>query len=63
VVCDTAGTTAEKLRNAACGVLSAFKVPAVWLLLDSDDPIPRGPTGKVDTRRLRELFHASHFSE
>ena len=37
-------------------MLSSFKVPTVWLLVDSDDTIPRGPTGKVDVRRLRELL-------
>jgi hypothetical protein len=31
-------------------------VPTVWLLLDSEDPIPRGTTGKVDVRRLRALL-------
>jgi acyl-CoA synthetase (AMP-forming)/AMP-acid ligase II len=56
VVCDTAATTAEKLRASARAVLSSFKVPTVWLLVDSDDTIPRGPTGKVDVRRLRELL-------
>ncbi|SPM35689.1 Acyl-CoA synthetase (AMP-forming)/AMP-acid ligase II [Mycobacterium rhizamassiliense] len=48
--------TAEQLRDRARGLLSAFKVPAVWLLLDSDDDVPRGGTGKVDVRRLRELL-------
>src|SRR5271168_2504421 len=56
VVCDTAATTAEKLRASARTVLSSFKVPTVWLLVDSDDTIRRGPTGKVDVRRLRELL-------
>ena len=56
VVCDTAATTAEELRASARTVLSSFKVPTVWLLVDSDDTIPRGPTGKVDVRRLRELL-------
>jgi acyl-CoA synthetase (AMP-forming)/AMP-acid ligase II len=56
VVCDTAATTAEALRASARTVLSSFKVPTVWLLVDSDDTIPRGPTGKVDVRRLRELL-------
>ena len=56
VVCDTAATTAEKLRASARAALSSFKVPTVWLLVDSDDTIPRGPTGKVDVRRLRELL-------
>jgi acyl-CoA synthetase (AMP-forming)/AMP-acid ligase II len=56
VVCDTAAMTSEKLRASARTVLSSFKVPTVWLLVDSDDTIPRGPTGKVDVRRLRELL-------
>jgi acyl-CoA synthetase (AMP-forming)/AMP-acid ligase II len=48
--------TADELRNAAHALLSAFKVPTVWLLLDSDDDIPRGGTGKVDTHRLRDML-------
>jgi hypothetical protein len=28
----------------------------VWLLVDSDDDVPRGTTGKVDVRRLRALL-------
>jgi acyl-CoA synthetase (AMP-forming)/AMP-acid ligase II len=56
VVCDTAATTAEQLRGRARGLLSSFKVPTVWLLLDSDDAIPRGSTGKVDVARLREML-------
>jgi hypothetical protein len=28
----------------------------MWLLVDSDDAIPRGSTGKVDARRLRDLL-------
>ncbi len=56
VVCDTAATTIEHLRRSARGLLSSFKVPTVWLLLDTDDTIPRGPTGKVDVGRLREML-------
>ncbi|WP_216894247.1 class I adenylate-forming enzyme family protein [Nocardia alni] len=56
VVCDTTATTADRLRSAAREVLSSFKVPTVWLLLDSDDRIPRGSTGKVDISGLRALF-------
>jgi len=56
VVCNTAANTAEQLRVAARKLLSSFKVPTTWLLVDSDDTIPRGPTGKVDARRLRELL-------
>lgn len=55
VVC-AAPTTADELRVAAKRVLSAFKVPTVWLLTDSDDAIPRKATGKVDVRALRELL-------
>jgi acyl-CoA synthetase (AMP-forming)/AMP-acid ligase II len=56
VVCDTATVTAEQLRGAARSLLSSFKVPTLWLLVDSDDAIPRGPTGKVNPRRLREML-------
>jgi acyl-CoA synthetase (AMP-forming)/AMP-acid ligase II len=47
---------ADDLRAAARKRLSAFKVPTVWLLVDSDDDIPRGTTGKVDVRKLRALL-------
>jgi len=56
VVCDTAANSAEQLRTAARKLLSSFKVPTIWLLVDSDETIPRGSTGKVDVRRLRELL-------
>ena len=56
VVCDTAANTAEQLRTAARKLLSSFKVPTIWLLVDSDETIPRGPIGKVDARRLREML-------
>jgi len=63
VVCDTAAHSAEQLRAAARKLLSSFKVPTIWLLVDSDDTITRGPTGKVDARRLRELIkNSSHSS-
>ncbi len=52
-------TTVDELRAEARQVLSSFKVPTVWLLLDSDDDVPRGSTGKVDLRRLRELLVAT----
>ncbi|WP_406814664.1 class I adenylate-forming enzyme family protein [Mycobacterium sp. M23085] len=54
VVCR--GLTAEQLRGSARSLLSAFKVPTVWLLLASDDDVPRGGTGKVDIRRLRAML-------
>ena len=43
---------ARRARN----LLSSFKVPTVWLLVESDDDVPRGGTGKVDVPRLRELL-------
>jgi acyl-CoA synthetase (AMP-forming)/AMP-acid ligase II len=54
VVCE--GYTPDALRAEARTKLSAFKVPTVWRLLASDDDIPRGTTGKVDVRRLRQLL-------
>jgi len=51
-----ADSSVEELRGAARKRLSAFKVPTVWLLVSSDDDIPRGTTGKVDVRRLREML-------
>lgn len=48
--------SAEQLRGSARTLLSAFKVPTVWLLLDSDGDVPRGGTGKVDILRLREML-------
>ncbi|WAC58037.1 class I adenylate-forming enzyme family protein [Gordonia sp. SL306] len=59
VVCRSS-TTEDELRSAARNMLSSFKIPSVWLLLDSDDPIPRGGTGKVDARGLRELLTRAH---
>ena len=48
--------SADQLSRCARKLLSAFKVPTVWLLLESDDDVPRGGTGKVDGRRLREML-------
>jgi acyl-CoA synthetase (AMP-forming)/AMP-acid ligase II len=50
------GTTVGDLRGAARKLVSSFKVPTVWLLVDSDDAVPRGTTGKVDVQRLRALL-------
>ncbi len=46
----------EQLSISARALLSAFKVPTVWLLLESDDDLPRGATGKVDIHRLRDML-------
>jgi acyl-CoA synthetase (AMP-forming)/AMP-acid ligase II len=55
VVC-TSALTAGQLSGSARKLLSAFKVPTVWLLVESDDDVPRGVTGKVDIHRLREML-------
>ncbi|WP_374025070.1 AMP-binding protein [Mycobacterium sp. HNNTM2301] len=55
VVCDRA-VSADHLSRCARKLLSAFKIPTAWLLLESDDRVPRGGTGKVDARRLREML-------
>jgi acyl-CoA synthetase (AMP-forming)/AMP-acid ligase II len=46
----------DRLRHAARKLLSSFKVPTVWLLVESDEGIPRGGTGKVDTAALRQML-------
>lgn len=56
VVCADPGMDAGQLRDRARALLSAFKVPTVWLIVDSDDGVPRGGTGKVDVHRLREML-------
>lgn len=55
VVCDDA-LTRDQLHASARKLLSTFKVPTVWLLLHSGDDVPRGGTGKVDVRRLRQML-------
>jgi acyl-CoA synthetase (AMP-forming)/AMP-acid ligase II len=58
VVCGAA-MTVETLRTSARTLLSAFKVPTVWLLVDAYEDIPRGATGKVDVDRLRAKLAAA----
>ncbi|OBF86314.1 AMP-binding protein [Mycobacterium sp. 852002-51163_SCH5372311] len=55
VVC-SGELTAAQLRSSVRKLLSAFKVPTIWLLLKSADDVPRGATGKVDTQRLRDML-------
>jgi acyl-CoA synthetase (AMP-forming)/AMP-acid ligase II len=55
VVCDSE-LTAEQLSASARKLLSSFKVPTLWLLLGSDDDVPRGGTGKIDSHRLRDTL-------
>ncbi|MCG7608809.1 MULTISPECIES: class I adenylate-forming enzyme family protein [Mycobacterium] len=51
-----AGLSVESLQSATRAVLSSFKVPTVWLLLDDEDDVPRGSTGKVDIATLRAML-------
>ncbi|AEV76539.1 acyl-CoA synthetase (AMP-forming)/AMP-acid ligase II [Mycolicibacterium rhodesiae NBB3] len=50
------GLGAGDLHAAARERLSAFKVPTVWLPVESDDAIPRKATGKVDVRALQQML-------
>lgn len=54
-----AAESADRLRAAARKLLSSFKVPTVWLVVESDDAVPRGATGKVDAAALRQMLTAS----
>ena len=56
VVCDVDTTLADRLRAEARRALSSFKVPTRWVLVDSDESVPRGATGKVDVRGLRDML-------
>lgn len=49
----------DDLRHAAKETLSAFKVPTVWLILDTEDAIPYGATEKADRQRIREMIAES----
>ena len=52
------GTSVDHLKAAVRKLLSSFKVPTVWLIVDTDDAIPRGSTGKVDLRTLKDMLAA-----
>ena len=52
------GTSVDHLKAAVRKLLSSFKVPTVWLIVDTDDAIPRGSTGKVDLRKLKDMLAA-----
>jgi acyl-CoA synthetase (AMP-forming)/AMP-acid ligase II len=63
VVCSDRALTIERVSRSARTLLSAFKVPTVWLLLESDDNVPLGGTGKIDIPRLREMLIKANQSE
>jgi len=55
VVTRPPGLDAEEIRRYAVERLSAFKVPRTILIVPA---IPKGPTGKVQRRRLADIFSA-----
>ncbi len=50
------GLSVEALRSATQEIISSFKVPTLWLLLEEEDAVPRGGTGKVDNAALRAIL-------
>jgi acyl-CoA synthetase (AMP-forming)/AMP-acid ligase II len=53
VVDDPAARAAEGLARQARDLLSAFKLPSVWLVLARMDEVPTAATGKVDKAGLQ----------
>jgi acyl-CoA synthetase (AMP-forming)/AMP-acid ligase II len=51
-----ANLSVAQLACAAREVLSAFKLPRLWLLLGPDEDFPRLVSGKVDVTKLREMI-------
>jgi acyl-CoA synthetase (AMP-forming)/AMP-acid ligase II len=49
---------AARLADAARARLSAFKVPTLWLVVPSPEPVPTSATGKVDKPALQELLRS-----
>lgn len=49
----TAEVDASTLRQALVGVLPAYMLPSRWIALD---PLPKNANGKIDRRRVREMF-------
>ncbi|OFB44858.1 AMP-binding protein [Mycolicibacterium sp. (ex Dasyatis americana)] len=50
------GLSVDSLRAATHAAISSFKVPTLWLILDEEDAIPRGATGKVDNTALQIML-------
>jgi acyl-CoA synthetase (AMP-forming)/AMP-acid ligase II len=47
---------AATLAEAARARLSAFKVPALWLVVPDPEHVPMSATGKVDKTALQQLL-------
>jgi len=54
---DSSVTTSAAVRTAMRKVLPSYMVPSRWLVLPA---LPTNANGKIDRRRLRELFHDAH---
>ena len=50
---------AARLVGACKGKVAAFKLPVVGNVLWSESPLPRGATGKILKRRIREAVKAA----
>jgi acyl-CoA synthetase (AMP-forming)/AMP-acid ligase II len=48
----------ETLADAARARLSSFKVPTLWLVVPSPEPVPMSATGKVDKPALQVLLRS-----
>ncbi|BBX93665.1 acyl--CoA ligase [Mycolicibacterium boenickei] len=57
------GLSVEALRATVREVISPFKVPTLWLLLDDEEYVPCGATGKVDNTALRAMLEEIHAKE
>jgi acyl-CoA synthetase (AMP-forming)/AMP-acid ligase II len=52
-----ASVTADELRSHAASLLAPFKVPAhLWI---TEEPFPRGATGKIQKREIRAAYTAT----
>lgn len=49
----------EQLRHEARARLSAFKIPARWIILDLLNDLPRTASGKIDKQRLRAMLQGN----
>ena len=56
ITLDPSSPGLHEIASKAAGVLSAFKQPRLWLLLDTPDALPRKTSDKIDKAALRALI-------
>ena len=56
VICDPRDDNGRAVARLRPKAVEPFTVPTVWLLVETDDVVPRGTTGKVDVPRLRDML-------